>query len=76
MYFHIVFMSNVLYFFIYSIHMYTICLSPSTRKTFSKEELLQFHIFSMIGLEMRYAFSSNKFGHPIQSAIYISDMKG
>jgi hypothetical protein len=46
------------------------------KKTFSKEELLQFHILSMIGLEMRYDFSSAKCGRPVESAIYISDMAG
>ena len=45
------------------------------RKTFSKESLLQFHIFSMIGLGIRYNFSSQKCGQPVESAIYISDMK-
>jgi hypothetical protein len=51
-------------------------LSGLARKIFAREELLQFHIFSMIGLEMRYDFSTKKCGHPVESAIYISDMKG
>mmetsp|Transcript_24780 Transcript_24780/g.41923 ORF Transcript_24780/g.41923 Transcript_24780/m.41923 type:complete len:588 (+) Transcript_24780:75-1838(+) len=46
------------------------------KKVFSKEELLQFHIFSMIGLDMRYQHSTKQRGEPVESAIYISDMKG
>lgn len=30
----------------------------------------------MIGLELRYDFSSKQRGKPVESAIYISDMKG
>lgn len=47
-----------------------------SRKIFSKEELVQFHILSMLGLEMRYDFSARRCGHDVGSAIYISDMKG
>jgi hypothetical protein len=48
----------------------------NVKKVFSKETLLQFHIFSMWGFGLRYEYSAKKCGHPVENAIVISDMKG
>ena len=51
-------------------------ISYQCRKEFTREELLQFHIYNMMGLEMRYEFATKVHGRPVESAVYIADMKG